>query len=153
RRRRPGRTRVIGRGGQSAGRRRLLGQGAQHRHRFGRRLLPGNQPAAAARVSRRKERHPGREVDPGTGAPASAGPRLTQMIEEVHLNALPPSARLVARQPWHDIDTGLSPERLLAEEMPVAASYDGTTHAVLMMTPDSLEDFAVGFSLTEGIIR
>jgi FdhD protein len=75
------------------------------------------------------------------------------MIEEVYLPALPPAARLVARQPWHDIDTDLTTERFLAEEMPVAASYDGTTHAVLMMTPDDLEDFAVGFSLTEGIVR
>jgi FdhD protein len=40
----------------------------------------------------------------------------------------------------------------LAQEVPVAVLYDGEPFAVMMATPADLEDFAVGFSLTEGRI-
>ena len=43
--------------------------------------------------------------------------------------------------------------RTLPQEFAVALSFNGTTQAVMMATPDDLVDFAYGFALTEGIAR
>jgi len=42
--------------------------------------------------------------------------------------------------------------RVLANEAPVAIEFDAQPYAVMMLTPADLEDFAVGFALSERII-
>ncbi|MFM9865025.1 MAG: formate dehydrogenase accessory sulfurtransferase FdhD [Micropepsaceae bacterium] len=42
--------------------------------------------------------------------------------------------------------------RVVAAEVPVAFVYDGGTEAVMMASPSDLEDFAVGFSLNDGVV-
>jgi FdhD protein len=62
------------------------------------------------------------------------------------------ASRAAPRQRWRlgESDAG---ERLLIEEQPIAMVHDSTTTAVMMATPADLEDFGLGFSLTEGIIE
>lgn len=52
---------------------------------------------------------------------------------------------------WRDGVSQLTQD-CLAEEAPVALIYNGVSHAVMLATPQDLEDFALGFSIAEGIV-
>src|SRR5258708_7772218 len=49
-------------------------------------------------------------------------------------------------------DQAMPGMRALANEVPIALEFDGSPYAVMMLTPGDLEDFAVGFALSERII-
>jgi len=54
---------------------------------------------------------------------------------------------------WKRTDLQQTQPDMLAEEVPVALVYNGISHVVMMASPKDLEWFAIGFSLSEGIIE
>lgn len=73
------------------------------------------------------------------------------MPDDIAIPDFPEPVRRIARDAWRE--GAVTPgERAVPEETPVALTYNGTTQAVMMATPLDVGDFALGFSLTEGII-
>ncbi|MGR2858562.1 formate dehydrogenase accessory sulfurtransferase FdhD [Erwinia sp. 1181_3] len=76
------------------------------------------------------------------------------MSEEQHKKegCLPPDSGIRQISVWQRDALQQAQPDWLAEEVPVALVYNGISHVVMMATPKDLAAFAVGFSLSEGII-
>lgn len=85
------------------------------------------------------------------------GPRTRGTLADVKKDVPAIDAVAVPGAVVRDVQRTRSGERVrvrdaVADEVPVALEYNGAPFAVMMATPLQLDDFALGFSLSEGIV-
>lgn len=73
-------------------------------------------------------------------------------VEEPQLQSLPDAIVSLPVRRYRDGVAETIADRV-AEEVPVAILCNGEPHAVMLLTPADLDDFALGFALTEGLIE
>lgn len=77
---------------------------------------------------------------------------MSLKVKEHTLDETLPQHSEVRVQRWRDGKLEQISDQV-AEEQPIALTYQGIPHVVMMATPAYLEDLGVGFTLTEGIVR
>jgi FdhD protein len=74
------------------------------------------------------------------------------MMNDPASTAFPLEAVTLRGLRWKEGES-LAVNETIAAEVPVALVYNGISHVVMLATPLDLEDFGLGFTLAEGIVR
>jgi len=77
---------------------------------------------------------------------------MNKMIYSPDVSTSPPASEPVAIERWRAGGAETGSDKV-AVEMPIALAFNGVSHTVMLASPTDLDDFALGFSLTEGIIE
>ena len=78
--------------------------------------------------------------------------QIQPIVSSKELHTAADCYELFQVEKWEQGESFLAEEKV-AQEIPVALVYNGISHVVMMATPHDLEQLALGFSLSEGIIN